>query len=84
MSGGTMDLLKKAQRWDDKQLTKLKQDKDRISEELREAVKKSRRESEMNTVDQQIKGLENRIKFTKGDRENAVSFTFQHPNISSK
>ena len=72
MSGGTMDLLKKAQRWDDKHLTKLKQDKDRISEELREAMKKSRKESELNTVEQQIAGLETRHKYAKGDKESTV------------
>jgi len=73
MSGGTMDLLKKAQRWDDKHLTKLKQDKDRLSEELREALKKSRKESELNTVEQQIAGLETRHKYAKGDKESTVS-----------
>lgn len=75
MSGGTLDLLKKAQRWDDKQLTKYKQDKDRITEELREAMKKSRKESELNTVEQQIQGLETRHKYAKGDREQTVSLS---------
>jgi len=72
MSGGTMDLLKKAQRWDDKNLTELKQEKDRVSEELREAMKKSRKESELNTVEQQISGLETRNKYAKTDSEATV------------
>jgi len=67
-----MDLLKKAQRWDDKNLTQLKQDKDRVSDELREAMKKSRKESELNTVEQQISGLETRHKYSKGDQETTV------------
>ncbi len=68
-----MDLLKKAQRWDDKNLTQLKQEKDKVSEELREAMKKSRKESELNTVEQQIHGLETRHKYAKGDLDTTVS-----------
>jgi len=77
-----MDLLKKAQRWDDKHLTKLKVDKDRISEDLREAMKKSRKESELNTVEQQIQGLETRLKYAKGDRESTVSTEFFFIGVS--
>lgn len=50
------DLEKKAARWNDKQLSALKSNKEKLSEELREAMKKSRKESELHTVRLQIKG----------------------------
>lgn len=36
-------------------------------------MKKSRKESELNTVDSQIKGLDMRLKYGKTDKENTVS-----------
>lgn len=39
-------------------------------------MKKSRKESELNTVDSQIKGLDMRLKYGKTDKENTVSTQF--------
>jgi structural maintenance of chromosome 1 len=50
------DLEKKAARWNDKQLSALKSDKEKLSEELREAMKKLRKESELHTVNCTVKG----------------------------
>ena len=50
------DLEKKAARWNDKQLSALKSNKEKLSEELREAMKKSRKESELHTVNCTVKG----------------------------
>lgn len=36
-------------------------------------MKKSRKESELNTVDSQIRGLETRLRFAKTDMEGTVS-----------
>lgn len=72
MSGGSLDLARKAKRWDEKQLSNLKQSKEKISDELREAMKKSRKESELNTVESQIKGLEVRLKYSITDKEKTV------------
>lgn len=47
-----------------------------MSEELREAMKKSRKESELNTVDSQIKGLDMRLKYGKTDKENTVNIQY--------
>ncbi|XP_076039544.1 structural maintenance of chromosomes 1 [Oratosquilla oratoria] len=69
ISGGSLDLARKAKRWDEKHLSNLKQSKEKLSEELREAMKKSRRESELNTVESQIRGLETRLKYSKTDKE---------------
>ena len=52
------DLLSSAARWDEKQLNTLKSQKDKLSEELREAFKNSRKESELHTIQLHIKGLD--------------------------
>ncbi|XP_012263621.1 structural maintenance of chromosomes protein 1A [Athalia rosae] len=67
ISGGSLDLAKKAKRWDEKQMSQLKSQKEKLTEELRESLKKSRKESELNTVDSQIRGLETRLKYNKND-----------------
>ncbi|XP_046405927.1 structural maintenance of chromosomes protein 1A [Ischnura elegans] len=72
ISGGSLDLARKAKRWDEKHLSQLKQKKERLGEELRESVKKSRKESELNTVESQIRGLETRLKYSKTDKENTT------------
>lgn len=72
ISGGSLDLARKAKRWDEKQMSQLKSRKEELTEKLRESMKKSRQESELNTIDSQIKGLETRLKFSKGDREKTL------------
>ncbi|KAF7267293.1 structural maintenance of chromosomes 1 [Rhynchophorus ferrugineus] len=69
ISGGSLDLARKAKRWDEKHVSQLKAQKEKLTNELREAMKKSRQESEMNTVDSQIRGLETRLRYAKGDME---------------
>ncbi|XP_066249055.1 structural maintenance of chromosomes protein 1A [Euwallacea similis] len=70
ISGGSVDLARKAKRWDEKHVSQLKAQKEKLTDELREAMKKSRKESEMSTVDSQIRGLETRLRYAKGDMEN--------------
>jgi hypothetical protein len=43
MSGGSMDLARKAKRWDDKQLDRLKEKRERLSQELNQAMKNVRK-----------------------------------------
>lgn len=50
---------------------------EKLTEELREAMKKSRKESELNTVDSQIRGLETRLKYAKTDMESTVCIFFK-------
>lgn len=38
ISGGSLDLSKKARRWDEKDMNKLKEEKDKLSSELRVSV----------------------------------------------
>merc|ERR1712066_936700 len=53
ISGGSVDLAKKAKRWDDKQVSTLKAKKEKLAEELRQAMKNSRKESEIRTIKSQ-------------------------------
>ncbi|CAL4137233.1 unnamed protein product, partial [Meganyctiphanes norvegica] len=69
ISGGSMDLARKAKRWDEKHMSNLKSQKEKLTEELREAMKKSRKESELNTVESQIRGIETRLKYSKTDKD---------------
>ena len=64
-----MDLAKKAKRWDDKQVSTLKAKKERLSEELRQAMKNSRKESEIQTIKSQIQGLETRLNSSRLELE---------------
>merc|ERR1711994_1164466 len=69
ISGGSLDLAKKAKRWDDKQVSTLKAKKERLSEELRQAMKNSRKESEIQTIKSQIQGLETRLNSSRLELE---------------
>merc|ERR1712223_893485 len=70
ISGGSVDLAKKAKRWDDKQVSTLKAKKEKLTEELRKAMKNSRKESEIQTIKSQINGLKTRLKYSVTDRDN--------------
>jgi len=72
ISGGSLDLARKAKRWDEKQMLVLKNKKEKLSEELREAMKNSRKESDLNTVESQIRGIESKLKYTRSDRDNCL------------
>lgn len=69
ISGGSVDLAKKARRWDDKQVSTLKAKKEKLTEELRQAMKNSRKESEIQTIKSQINGLKTRLKYSINDRD---------------
>ena len=70
ISGGSVDLARKAKRWDDKQVSTLKAKKEKLAEELRQTMKNSRKESEIQTIQSQISGLNTRLKYSKTDRDN--------------
>merc|ERR1712142_341062 len=69
ISGGSVDLARKAKRWDDKQVSSLKARKEKLSEDLRIAMKNSRKESEIQTIQSQVQGLDTRLKYSLTDRE---------------
>jgi structural maintenance of chromosome 1 len=72
ISGGSMDLARKAKRWDDKQVSQLKAKKEKLVEDLRVAMKNSRKESEIQTIQSTVQGLETRLKYSLNDREATV------------
>lgn len=71
ISGGSHDLARKAKRWDEKHMATLKLQKEKLNEELKDVIKKSRKQGELTTVESQIKGLENRLKYSKNDLESS-------------
>merc|ERR1712018_1086613 len=72
ISGGSVDLAKKAKRWDDKQVSTLKSKKEKLAEELRQAMKNSRKESEIQTIQSQVSGLKTRLRYSIKDKEQTV------------
>jgi structural maintenance of chromosome 1 len=67
ISGGSHDLARKAKRWDEKHMNQLKLQKEKLNEELKDVTKKTRKQSELTTIESQIKGIENRLKYNKND-----------------
>ncbi|KAK7102755.1 structural maintenance of chromosomes protein 1A-like [Littorina saxatilis] len=80
ISGGASDLRAKARRWDEKSMNVMKAKKEKLMEERKDAMKQQRKESELNTVRSQIKGLETRLKYSQNDLET----TKKHVNQNQK
>ena len=68
ISGGSADLEKRARRWDEKELHALKYQKEKLSDDLKEQMKRNRKESELMMLNSQIKGVDTRIKYSKNDK----------------
>jgi len=67
ISGGSAELERRAKRWDEKELHKLKHQKEKLSEELKAHSKSARKESDLNVIQSQIRGLESRLRYSKID-----------------
>uniref|UniRef100_A0A9J8BXK0 Structural maintenance of chromosomes protein 1A n=1 Tax=Cyprinus carpio carpio TaxID=630221 RepID=A0A9J8BXK0_CYPCA len=65
ISGGASDLKAKARRWDEKAVDKLKEKKEKLTEEL----KAKRKEAELRQVQSQAHGLQMRLKYSQSDLE---------------
>lgn len=72
ISGGSTDLEKRARRWDNKMMHQLKTSKEKLTEELKEDMKTTRKESELHTLQSQIKGIESRLKYSSSDKDSNV------------
>uniref|UniRef100_H2YW14 Structural maintenance of chromosomes protein n=1 Tax=Ciona savignyi TaxID=51511 RepID=H2YW14_CIOSA len=70
ISGGATDLKRKAQRWDEKVLDHLQSRKEKLTEELKQEMKKKRKEADLKNIISQIGGLQNRIKYSQSDLDN--------------
>ena len=84
ISGGASDLKMKARRWDEKMLNQLKARKEKLTEEMKEQMKLKRKESELNVIRSQIRGLDSRLKYSRNDKDNTVSFLRLRGNIVSR
>lgn len=73
ISGGSAELERRARRWDEKELHKLKFEKEKLMDELKEQHKKMRKESDLMLMQSQIKGLETRLKYSRLDLESTQS-----------
>ena len=73
ISGGAYDLQRKAQRWEEKEVDGLRSTRDNLHEKLKEAMKMKRKEPQLQQVEAQIAGLQNRIKYSQTDYENTKS-----------
>lgn len=64
----------KARRWDEKMLNQLKARKEKLTEEMKEQMKLKRKESELNVIRSQIRGLDSRLKYSRNDKDNTVGY----------
>ncbi|RWS08268.1 structural maintenance of chromosomes protein 1A-like protein 2, partial [Dinothrombium tinctorium] len=69
ISGGSAELERRARRWDEKGLHSLKYKKEKLAEELKEQLKKTRKESDLMVIQSQIKGLETRLRYCRLDMQ---------------
>lgn len=67
------DLKARAKRWDEKQISSLVSRRDALHAEMKELLKKKRKEAELRTFQSQINGLEKRLKYTQKDKDSTVS-----------
>lgn len=61
------ELKFKAKRWDEKDLAKLRVEQAELTEELRELIKRRRKEDEVHNIETKIAGLKNRMKYSEKD-----------------
>uniref|UniRef100_A0A8C1L4L5 Structural maintenance of chromosomes protein 1A n=1 Tax=Cyprinus carpio TaxID=7962 RepID=A0A8C1L4L5_CYPCA len=84
ISGGASDLKAKARRWDEKAVDKLKDRKEKLTDELKEQMKAKRKEAELRQVQSQAHGLQMRLKYSQSDlktEKNWFSNWFQIKSI---
>ncbi|VUZ57622.1 unnamed protein product [Hymenolepis diminuta] len=77
ISGGASDLKARAKRWDEKQISSLMSRRDALQTELKEQLKRKRKEAELRTLQSQINGLEKRLKYTQKDKDSTNYITLQ-------
>uniref|UniRef100_H2YW11 Structural maintenance of chromosomes protein n=1 Tax=Ciona savignyi TaxID=51511 RepID=H2YW11_CIOSA len=85
ISGGATDLKRKAQRWDEKVLDHLQSRKEKLTEELKQEMKKKRKEADLKNIISQIGGLQNRIKYSQSDLDNTENRSLkEHTEVSKE
>ncbi|XP_072256376.1 structural maintenance of chromosomes protein 1B [Pyxicephalus adspersus] len=69
ISGGSSDLKFKAKRWDEKEISELKEKRDSLMSELKELMKLKRKESDLKQLHAQIQGTQTRLKYSQSELE---------------
>ncbi|XP_018428105.1 PREDICTED: structural maintenance of chromosomes protein 1B [Nanorana parkeri] len=69
ISGGSSDLRFRAKRWDEKEITTLKEKRDALTSELKELMKLKRKESDLKQLHAQIQGTQTRLKYSQSELE---------------
>ncbi|KAI7812085.1 putative structural maintenance of chromosomes protein 1B, partial [Triplophysa rosa] len=64
ISGGAVDLSSKARRWEEKDMNKLREQKERLTAELRDLLRQRRKEAELNQIRAQSQGIQTRLKYS--------------------
>ncbi|KAM9376219.1 structural maintenance of chromosomes protein 1B [Pholidichthys leucotaenia] len=67
MSGGSRNLRTKAHCWDEKDMMRLKERKEKLAAQLIELMRQRRKESDLQNIIAQAKGVETRMKYSKID-----------------
>ncbi|XP_028286326.1 structural maintenance of chromosomes protein 1B [Parambassis ranga] len=70
ISGGSSELRHKARCWDEKDVKRLKEHKDRLTAELRDLMRLKRKESDLKDITAKAQGIQTRLKYSKHDLEN--------------
>ncbi|XP_035280729.1 structural maintenance of chromosomes protein 1B isoform X1 [Anguilla anguilla] len=69
ISGGSLNLRSKARRWEEKEMSQLKERKEQLTTELRELMKLKRKEAELKQVQAQMLGIQTRLKYSNSELE---------------
>ncbi|XP_061107767.1 structural maintenance of chromosomes protein 1B [Conger conger] len=69
ISGGSFNLRSKARRWEEKEVSQLKERKERLTTEMRDLMKLKRKEAELKQVQAQVLGIHTRLKYSNSELE---------------
>lgn len=72
ISGGSLELERRARRWDEKEIHTMKHKKERLAEDLKENVKRTRKEGDLMVITSQIQGFESRLRYSKSDLQQTI------------
>ncbi|NWU84979.1 SMC1B protein, partial [Onychorhynchus coronatus] len=67
ISGGSSDLRFKARRWDDKEMSKMKERRDSLINELKTLMKTKRKEADLKQLRAQCLGTQTRLKYSQSE-----------------
>ncbi|NXD15322.1 SMC1B protein, partial [Nothocercus nigrocapillus] len=67
ISGGSSDLRVKARCWDDKEMNRMKEKRDRLINELKDLMKIKRKEADLKQLQAQCQGTQTRLKYSQSE-----------------